>query len=181
MTPRRITVLIRCWLHMRGEKEKKNCESHGSFSRNLQVSAGTQAQLPAFSLVESQASPSPRVLQAFYWLIKYRILLFSHSQVRCAVRTESLMRTGIADTRASFAPRSPASLFPPASHSLYYHHRMHGNERREALFIKPQTAIHNSKGVFSACVCEIKSLKHASYPMTDKVDYNEEKRPRGLK
>ena len=112
-----------------GKKKKKNCESHGSFSRNLQVSAGTQAQLPAFSLVESQASPSPRVLQAFYWLIKYRILLFSHSQVRCAVRTESLMRTGIADTRASLAPRSPASLFPPASHRLYYHHRMHGNER----------------------------------------------------
>lgn len=177
MTPGRIGVLIRSWLHVRG-KEEKNRESHGSFSRNLQVSAGTQAQLLAFSLVESQASPSPLVLQAFYWLIKYRILLFSSSQMWCAVHTESMMRTGIADTR--FLCPFPVRL---SSHrllkALLPSQDSCGNEQWEALFIKTPTSIRFLKGVFSACVGELMSLRHISYPKsrwqmrkTDSEDLN---------
>lgn len=162
MTPGRIGVLIRSWLHLRG-KEEKNRESRGSFSRNLQVSAGTQAQLPAFSLVESQAPPSPLVLHAFYWLIKYRILLFSSSQMWCAVHTQSMMRTGIAGTRflCPFPARLPSHRLLKA---LWPSQDSRGNKQREALLIKTPTSIRFIKGAFSACVSELMSLRHISYP-----------------
>ena len=97
------------------------------------------------------------------FILKYRILLFSSSQMWCAVHTESMMRTGIAGTcfLCPFPARLPSHRLLKA---LWPSQDSCGNKQWEALLIKTPTSIRFLKGAFSACVGELISLRHISYP-----------------